>query len=56
MNLDVWRCAKGPKTLAVADKVIFQNCLVAMRPQTHEKDLSSMHEANTYIYNKFVEW
>jgi len=41
---------------ALAEKPIFRNFLVAMRPKTTRKDLPSRHNIEVYIYNKFVDW
>ena len=48
---DVWF-----KALAVADKVVFRNCLVAMRPKAEQQDIPSTHDVATYIHNEFVKW
>ena len=45
---------KGCQSLAVADKVMFHNCLVAMRPKSTQKDLPSTHDVSMYNHNKFV--
>jgi hypothetical protein len=44
------------QALAVAEKPIFRNCLVAMRPKTMRKDLPSRHGIEVYIHNEFVDW
>ncbi|KAH8999021.1 hypothetical protein EDB83DRAFT_2238045 [Lactarius deliciosus] len=44
------------QSLAVADKALFWNCLVAMRPKLISKDLPSTHNVMRYIHNKFVQW
>ena len=44
------------KALAVADKAVFHNCLVAMRPKAGWQDIPSTHDVATYIHNKFVKW
>ena len=44
------------QALALAEKPIFRNCLVAMRPKTTQKDLSSRHDIEVYIHNEFVAW
>jgi hypothetical protein len=41
--------------LALADKSLFRNCLVTMRPKTTIKDLPSTHNVSVYIHNSFVE-
>jgi len=41
---------------ALAEKPIFRNCLVAMRPKTTRKDLPSRHNIEVYIHNEFVDW
>ncbi|KAM6504371.1 hypothetical protein JOM56_001314 [Amanita muscaria] len=43
------------QSLAVANKAVFRNCLVAMRPKTRTKELPSTHEVKTYIHNEFVK-
>ncbi|KAF8222901.1 hypothetical protein L208DRAFT_1319775 [Tricholoma matsutake] len=40
---------------AVADKALFHNCLVVMRPKSTTKDIPSTHNIMTYIHNQFVE-
>jgi len=44
------------QALALAEKPIFRNCLVAMRPKTTRKDLPSRHDIEVYIHNEFVDW
>jgi hypothetical protein len=44
------------KALAVADKAVFRNCLVAMRPKAGRQDIPSTHDVATYIHNEFVKW
>jgi hypothetical protein len=44
------------KALALAEKPVFRNCLVAMRPKTTRKDLPSRHDIEVYIHNEFVDW
>ncbi|KAH9072193.1 hypothetical protein EDB83DRAFT_2204585, partial [Lactarius deliciosus] len=44
------------QSLAVTDKALFRNCLVAMRPKSISKDLPSTHNVMRYIHNKFVQW
>jgi hypothetical protein len=44
------------QALAVVNKAVFQNCLVAMRPNTTQKDLPSSHNISVYIHNSFVKW
>ena len=44
------------KVLAVADKAVFCNCLVAMRPKAGWQDIPSTHNIATYIHNEFVKW
>ncbi|KAF8223755.1 hypothetical protein L208DRAFT_1071098, partial [Tricholoma matsutake] len=41
--------------LAIADKALFRNCLVIMRPKTVKCDLPSTHDVLVYIHNHFVE-
>lgn len=49
------RLTQPLKSLAVVDKAVYQNCLVAMRPKTHKKELPSSHEVKNYIQKQFVE-
>lgn len=44
------------KSLAVADKAAFRNCLVSMRPKAVRQDIPSTHQVTTYIHNEFVKW
>ncbi|KAF8486561.1 hypothetical protein F5888DRAFT_1597150, partial [Russula emetica] len=44
------------QALALAEKPLFRNCLVAMRPKTTQKDLLSRHDIEVYIHNEFVDW
>ena len=44
------------QALALAEKPVFRNCLVAMRPKTTRKDLPSRHDIEVYIHNEFVDW
>ncbi|KAF8494888.1 hypothetical protein F5888DRAFT_1567472, partial [Russula emetica] len=44
------------QALALAEKPLFRNCLVAMRPKTTRKDLPSRHNIEVYIHNEFVDW
>ena len=44
------------QVLALAEKPIFRNSLVAIRPKMTQKDLPSRHNIKVYIYNEFVEW
>ncbi|KAF8230232.1 hypothetical protein L208DRAFT_1282810, partial [Tricholoma matsutake] len=43
------------QSLAMANKALFCNCLVAMRPKSLTKDIPSTHNVTTYIHNKFIE-
>jgi hypothetical protein len=43
------------QSLAVADKDLFRNCLVTMRPKTTKNDLPSTHDVSVYIHNRFVD-
>jgi len=40
----------------VANKAMFQNCLVAMRPKSMLSDLPSTHDVVTHLHNEFVHW
>lgn len=44
------------QVLVVADKVVFCNCLVAMRLKAGQQDIPSTHNVATYIHNEFVKW
>ena len=44
------------KSLAVAGKDLFRNCLSAMRPKAVKRDMPSTHDVTTYIHNQFVNW
>ncbi|KAF8239820.1 hypothetical protein L208DRAFT_1235682 [Tricholoma matsutake] len=44
------------QSLAMANKALFCNCLVSMRPKSITKDILSTHNVTTYIHNQFVEW
>jgi hypothetical protein len=44
------------QALAIAGKVMFCNCLVAMRPKAGSVDLPTTHDVTVYIHNKFVKW
>ena len=56
----VLQCCNGTEVkveaLAVANKPIFRNCLVTMRPKTRSKELPSTHDVVTYIHNEFGRW
>jgi hypothetical protein len=41
------------QALAVAEKPMFRNCLIAMRPRTNRRDLPSTHDIGVYIHNEF---
>ncbi|KAF8495282.1 hypothetical protein F5888DRAFT_1590632, partial [Russula emetica] len=41
------------QALAVANKAMFRNCLVAMRPKAKTLDLPSTHDVTKYIHNKW---
>lgn len=44
------------QALAITEKPIFRNCLVAMRLKTTRKDLPSRHDIEVHIHNEFVDW
>jgi hypothetical protein len=44
------------QALAVAGKVTFHNCLIAMRPKVGSVDLPTTHDITVYIHNKFIKW
>lgn len=44
------------KALAIPDKVLFRNCLVAMRPRTTDKDLPTSHDVKVHLHNECVGW
>jgi len=52
----VLRLTSFNQAFAVAEKPLFRNCLVAMRPKTTQKDLPSRHNIEVYIHNAFVDW
>ena len=41
--------------MAVADKALFRNCLVTMRPKTTKKDLPTTHDVSVFIHNRFAD-
>lgn len=41
--------------MAVADKALFRNCLVAMRPKTTKNDIPSSHDVSVYLHNHFID-
>jgi hypothetical protein len=56
VTLRTWlKCIEPIKSLAMADKASFRNCLVAMRPKAVTKDIPSTHNVTTYIHNQFVK-
>jgi len=44
------------QSLAVADKVSFENCLVSMWPSATKADLPSTHDITAFIHNSFVSF
>lgn len=44
------------KSLMVADKATFRNCLVAMRPAATKLDLPSTHDVKLYVANAFTKF
>jgi len=44
------------KSLAVANKAMFRNCLVAMHSTATKADIPLIHDILIYIYNCFVEF
>ncbi|KAH9035943.1 hypothetical protein EDB85DRAFT_1822130, partial [Lactarius pseudohatsudake] len=44
------------QAFAVANKRLFHNCLVSMRPKTKVSDLLSSHDVSIYIHNECVKW
>jgi len=42
------------KSLAVANNVMFRNCLVTMQPTVTKADLPTTHDITTYIHNAFA--
>jgi hypothetical protein len=44
------------QALAVVEKPVFCNCLIAMWPKTSQNDLPSTHDLVVYIHNQFVAW
>ena len=52
----ITRLACDDQALAVVEKPVFCNCLIAMRPKTSQNDLPSTHDLVVYIHNEFVAW
>ncbi|RDB23358.1 putative AC transposase [Hypsizygus marmoreus] len=48
--------AVDDQALALANKAVFHNCLVTMRPKTTKADLPSTHNVVVHLHNQFVEW
>lgn len=44
------------QALAVIEKPVFHNCLVAMWPKTSQNDLPSTCDLVAYIHNEFAAW
>jgi hypothetical protein len=44
------------QSLAVANKALFQNCLVVMQPKLMLLDLPSAHNIIKHLHNEFVCW
>ncbi len=44
------------KSLAVAKKTHFRNCLVSMRPNAVNEDLPTTHDIMTYVHNEFISF
>jgi hypothetical protein len=44
------------QSLAVANKAMFRNCLVAMRPKTTNADVPTTHDVMSHLHNEFVGW
>ena len=44
------------QALAVVEKPIFRNCLIAMRQKTTRNDLPSIHNLEVHIHNGFRNW
>ena len=59
MTLKTWlkciECIEPIKSIAMANKALFHDCLVSMRPKSITKDILSTHNVTTYIHNQFVE-
>ncbi|GLB40087.1 hypothetical protein LshimejAT787_0705970 [Lyophyllum shimeji] len=43
------------QALALADKALFRNCLVSMRPKSTSKDLPSTYDVGVFLHNEFIE-
>ena len=43
------------QALAIAEKTVFSNCFVAMRPGTTCRDLPSRYDIKVHIHNEFVD-
>ena len=44
------------KALALADKAVFRNCLIAMKPKAVHSDVPSARDVGKHIHNEFVKW
>ena len=44
------------QSLIMANKTLFRNCLVAMRPSSMSANLPSKHDVCTYIHNEFIDF
>ncbi|KAG6905216.1 hypothetical protein DXG01_004119 [Tephrocybe rancida] len=48
--------AVDDQSLALANKAVFRNILVAMRPKATSADLPSTYDVKVHIHNEFVKW
>jgi len=44
------------QSLSVVNKMMFQNCLVAMRPKSSSLNFPTTHDVANHLHNKFVSW
>ncbi|KIK00943.1 hypothetical protein K443DRAFT_36310, partial [Laccaria amethystina LaAM-08-1] len=48
--------AVDDQSLSIANKTMFRNCLVAMRPKSRLHDLPTTHDIVNHLHNEFVRW
>ncbi|KAG6904054.1 hypothetical protein DXG01_012929, partial [Tephrocybe rancida] len=44
------------QSLLLADKPLFRNVLISMRPKATKADLPSTYDVKVFLHNKYVEW
>jgi hypothetical protein len=49
-------CCSNLQSLAVTNKIVFHNCLVAMWPKSTKLDMPTTHNILNHLYNKFIQW